>query len=57
MSEDETGMTPMRQAAVQMHEMYVELKRAGFTRTEAMELMARVLSAQVNEQGGDSGNS
>lgn len=39
MSNDETvGMSPLREAAVQIHEVYEEFKRAGFSRKEAMEL-------------------
>lgn len=36
-------VSPLRQAAVQIHEMYEELKAAGFSRKEAMELIAKVL--------------
>lgn len=43
-------MSPLREAAVQLHEMYLELKRAGFSRGEAMELVAKTLaSGMANE--------
>ena len=47
MGDNEMGMSPMREAAVQLHEMYIELKRAGFSRTEAMELIARVMGSAI----------
>jgi len=43
-------MTPLSEAATQLHEMYVELKRAGFSRSEAMELVARVLASGISDQ-------
>jgi hypothetical protein len=49
-------MSPLREAAVQLHEMYVELRNAGFSRSEAMELVAKVLgqmAAAQNEQKDD----
>lgn len=44
-------MTPMREAAIQLHEMYQELKAAGFTRGEAMELVAKVVANGIIEGG------
>lgn len=38
-------ISPLREAAVQLHEMYLELKRAGFSRGEAMELVAKTLAS------------
>ena len=35
-------ISPLRQAAISTHELYEELKAAGFTRREAMELISRV---------------
>lgn len=46
-------ISPMREAAIQTHELYTELKAAGFSRSEAMELIARVLSALFAQQGQD----
>jgi hypothetical protein len=48
MTDREFGMSPMREAAIGLHEMYVELKRAGFSRNEAMELIARVIADGIN---------
>jgi hypothetical protein len=42
-------MSPLREAAVQLHEMYVELKRAGFSRGEAMELCTKVIASGMAE--------
>lgn len=36
-----SGVSPLRAGAIQMHELYQELKRAGFTRREALDLIAR----------------
>lgn len=41
--------SPLRTAAIQTHEMYTELKAAGFSRSEAMELIARTLSMSLSE--------
>jgi len=41
--------SPMHAAAIGMHEMYITLKSAGFSRTEALELIARMLSYGVTE--------
>lgn len=49
MSEPEDYTSPLRSAAVQMHELYKELRAAGFNRTEAIELITRTLSAGINE--------
>jgi len=50
--QDDGEMSPLREAAVQMHELYVELKDAGFSRGEAMELMGRVMSSMFIQQQG-----
>lgn len=44
------GVSPLREAAIQIHEMYEELKAAGFSRKEAMELIARVLGQTFGSQ-------
>lgn len=36
-------MSPLREGAIQLHEMYEEFKRAGFSKKEAMELTVRML--------------
>jgi hypothetical protein len=54
MSNDNEPVTPLREAAGQLHEMYITLKEAGFTRSEAMEILAKVLASSMNEaQGND----
>jgi|688.fasta_scaffold209005_3 hypothetical protein len=40
-SEPTNDMSPLAAGAIQMHELYQELKRAGFTRREALDLIAR----------------
>lgn len=42
-------MSPLRQAAIELHELYSELKNAGFSRSEAMELVARTLAEGVGK--------
>lgn len=42
-------VSPLREAAIQLHEMYTELKAAGFTRGEAMELVAKTMAAGFSE--------
>jgi uncharacterized protein YoaH (UPF0181 family) len=49
MTDDDGGMTPLREAAGQLHEMYLELKRAGFSRGEALELVAKTLASGFSE--------
>jgi len=48
-------MSPLREAAVQLHELYSELKAAGFSRTESMELVTKMLLSTMNNQDGGSG--
>jgi len=50
-----TSPTPLSEAATAMHDMFLELVSAGFTRSEALELVAKVLAtgvaqAQMQEQ-------
>ena len=49
MSSDGNYTSPLRAAAIQMHELYSELRAAGFTRTEAMELIAKTMATAVGE--------
>ena len=39
--------SPLREATVQLHEMYVELRSAGFTKKEALNLVSKILTASV----------
>ena len=45
--------SPIRQAAISAHELYSELKQAGFSRREGLELLSRILvlsmSASMDE--------
>jgi len=45
--------SPLRGAVIQLHEMFEELKSAGFSRKEALTLVGRVLAASVTEGMGD----
>lgn len=50
MRDDEFDYTsPMQEAAVAMHEMYETLKRAGFNRREALELVSKILQSSITE--------
>lgn len=50
MSEDnDLGMSPLRLAAFQLHEMYVELRNAGFTKSEALTLVGKIVANGVGE--------
>lgn len=39
--------SPMKSVMVQLHEMYTELKAAGFTRREAMYMVSRLFNFMV----------
>jgi len=39
--------SPMKAAMVQLHEMYTELKAAGFTRREAMYMISRLFNSMI----------
>lgn len=41
--------SPMEEAAISMHEMYVTLRSAGFSRRDGLELVARMLVMSMNE--------
>lgn len=49
-------LTALAVAAVQMHELFVEYQRAGFTASQALQLLCVTLQASVTEgtknQGG-----
>lgn len=47
---DSTEMSPLRVAALQVHEMYTELRRAGFTRKEALILVGNMLSGGNSDE-------
>lgn len=55
--DDEFDYTsPMQEAAVAMHEMYETLKRAGFSRREALELVSKILQSSITEVMNSSGD-
>lgn len=41
--DSESGISPLRMACLQMHEMYLELQRAGFTKREALKMVTALL--------------
>lgn len=46
---DEEYSSPMEEAAIGMHEVYVTLRKAGFSRRDALELVARMLFMGMTE--------
>jgi hypothetical protein len=49
LNEEDFGVSPLREAALQMHEMYSELVRAGFTRRQSVSIVAHILATGVHE--------
>lgn len=47
--EDYEFSSPMEEAAIGMHEVYVTLKKAGFSRRDALELVAKLLFMGMTE--------
>jgi hypothetical protein len=41
--------SPMKEAAVAMHEMYETLKEVGFSKKEALELIAKMLTSSISD--------
>lgn len=41
--------SPLKAAAVSMHELYVTLKDAGFSRRDSLELIAKILTGSVTD--------
>ena len=41
--------SPLKAAAVSMHELYVTLKAAGFSRRDSLELIAKILTGSVTD--------
>jgi len=39
--------SPLREATVQLHEMYVELRSAGFSKKEALHLVSKILTTSL----------
>lgn len=44
----ELNLSPLRSAAVQLHELFRSLQEAGFTRKESLYMVTRVLVANTN---------
>lgn len=42
-------MSPLAMAAMQMHEMYTELRKAGFTRNEALYITVKMATGGGDE--------
>lgn len=53
MMADEGEISPLHEAAIQLHEMYLSLQVAGFSQHEAMELIARVMAGGMTSGGSD----
>jgi hypothetical protein len=51
MNEDweEEYSSPMQAVAISMHEMYVTLRKAGFSRRDGIELIAKMLITGISE--------
>lgn len=45
---DQFEVSPLRLAAQQLHEMYSELRKAGFSRSEALKLVSDAMSAGIS---------
>jgi hypothetical protein len=54
MARNDGDLSPMDVAAVAMHELYLSFRRAGFSRGEAVTIIAKtsaeIISQQVSEQ-------
>lgn len=48
-NDNEFGMSPLRLAAFQLHEMYMELRNAGFTKSEALTLVGKIVANGVGD--------
>lgn len=49
MSDGKEYSSPMKDAAISMHELFVTLKDAGFSRKDAIELLAKVMSGTISD--------
>ena len=47
--DDKFNSTPMKDAAISMHELYETLKEAGFSRREALELVSKIMTSAVSD--------
>ena len=44
---EDFNQSPLREATVQLHEMYVELRAAGFSKKEALNLVSKILTTSL----------
>jgi hypothetical protein len=44
---EEFNQSPLREATVQLHEMYVELRSAGFNKKDALHLVSKILTTSL----------
>lgn len=54
MSKDKEFTSPMKESAIQMHELYLTLQQAGFSRKDAIELLAKAIAAAMSDTLGSS---
>jgi hypothetical protein len=51
---------PLDQAAIQMHELFLSLRRAGFSRSESISIIAKTAAEAMNQatdnEGDDAGH-
>jgi pyrroline-5-carboxylate reductase len=47
--ENDNGISPLREAAISLNVMYEELRRAGFSRRDALELVSKVMIGSIGE--------
>lgn len=52
---DKMEMSPLKEAAIQIHEIYEEFKEAGFSRKEAMELTSKMMTSFFGNNINDNG--
>lgn len=45
----DSSSSPLRDAAVSMHELYTTLKAAGFNRRDSLELIAKILTGAISD--------
>jgi len=41
--------SPLKAAAVSMHELYTTLKEAGFSRRDSIELVAKIITGSISD--------
>ncbi len=47
--ENEFTVSPLKESAIQLHELYSELRHAGFTRGEALQIVCHTITAGGKE--------